>query len=89
MTDKLFGHPIIVSAAVPSFKPSDIVFTRAAQRATDVDEFFCQHCQRDTLHTFIDSGHERDSSSDYRECLTCGWWLVGMFQDYRPPDSEE
>ena len=49
------------------------------------DECFCDHCNADTRHKFKDSDHERDSSGNYRECLTCGWWRTGMDDTYYPP----
>jgi len=42
------------------------------------DERFCKHCNEETLHKCKDDGHERDSSWDYQECLTCGWYALGI-----------
>jgi len=49
------------------------------------DEAFCDHCDRDTPHLFRDSGHERDSSNDTRECLVCRWYWSGLTDEYSPP----
>ncbi len=39
---------------------------------------YCDNCDRDTTHDSHDSGHERDSSQDYRKCLVCGFERWGM-----------
>lgn len=45
-------------------------------------EGYCGHCKCDRQIRYHDSGHERDSSGDYKFCLTCGWmysngkWLM-------------
>lgn len=51
------------------------------------DERFCHHCKKTTNHKCRDSGHERDSSSDYQECLECHWWQLGIMRwdEYHPP----
>lgn len=49
------------------------------------DERFCDHCDEYTMHDIIDSTHERDSSSDWRECLVCGWTYNGLDGYYAPP----
>lgn len=41
------------------------------------DERFCEHCNAYTMHRCCDSGHERDSSNDYKECLICHWYRSG------------
>lgn len=63
---------------------------RAADRiaAPYLDERFCDHCNARTEHNCRDSGHERDSSADYQECLTCHWYCMGMSGEYHPPLSE-
>lgn len=33
---------------------------------------WCPHCRKDTTHDVTDSGHERDSSGNYRSCRACG-----------------
>lgn len=48
------------------------------------DDRFCGHCEKDTLHRCFDSGHERDGSNDWQECLTCGWCRFGN-GSYVPP----
>lgn len=52
------------------------------------DEVFCQNCGKETPHRCEDSGHERDSSGDYQECLACGWWLTGYGGVQSPPLQE-
>ncbi len=42
------------------------------------DDRYCDRCDRETLHDCKDSGHERDSSQDYRKCLVCGLERWGM-----------
>lgn len=50
-----------------------------------LDERLCKHCDTDTKHRCKDSGHERDSSGDYQECLVCKWWMTGYSYEYNPP----
>lgn len=50
----------------------------------EIDEAFCQNCNRDTQQKFVDAGHERDSSGNRQECLTCGWWRLGA-GPFQPP----
>lgn len=49
------------------------------------DVHYCDHCERDTPHDAHDSGHERDSSGDWRECLVCRWRYSGLTGRYSPP----
>lgn len=49
------------------------------------DTRYCHHCDTDTLQLVVDSNHERDSSGDWRECLTCHWWYSGFDGRYHPP----
>ena len=51
------------------------------------DERFCYHCKKVTNHKCKDSGHERDSSQDYQECLECKWYSLGLtgHTEYYPP----
>lgn len=51
----------------------------------EIYERYCDHCEADTQQRCIDSGHERDSSGDYQECLVCGWHRWG-FGDWQPPE---
>lgn len=54
------------------------------------DSCFCEgNCKKETKHTIIPSGHERDSSYDYRECKVCRWYALGIdgFK-YHPPIKE-
>lgn len=53
------------------------------------DEMFCDHCEKDTIHLIRYSGHERDSSGDYFECLTCHWWRTGATDELNPPYSKD
>jgi DNA-directed RNA polymerase subunit RPC12/RpoP len=50
----------------------------------EIDEYFCPNCSKDTQQKFTDGGHERDSSGDRFECLTCGWAKFGHGK-YEPP----
>jgi len=50
-------------------------------------ESHCPHCDADTLQLFTDSEHERDSSYDRQECLTCHWWKIGLSDEWRPPNE--
>lgn len=50
---------------------------------------FCDHCDKDTLHDYQDSGHERDSSGDKRTCLECKWVWSGYTGEYEPPFEED
>jgi hypothetical protein len=49
----------------------------------------CDHCDKDTPHTCKDDTHERDSSQDYQQCLTCKWWMMGFTRKYNPPFGDE
>lgn len=41
-------------------------------RNDDYEEMhYCSDCHRNTLHLHHCNGHERDSSEDYKICLTC------------------
>jgi hypothetical protein len=42
------------------------------------DERFCENCDTYTSQICRDSGHERDSSGDYEECLVCRWYKSGL-----------
>jgi hypothetical protein len=53
-----------------------------------IDDKFCKHCQKETSHKITDSGHERDSSGDYFECLECHWWGTGLADEYYPPSDD-
>lgn len=50
-----------------------------------LDERFCEHCNKDTEHTCIDSGHERDSSWDKQTCNECQWYAFGIDDKYTKP----
>lgn len=52
----------------------------------ETDEFWCTHCGRDTQQKYR-TPHERDSSNDYFECLTCGWIRTGHADEYEAPSA--
>ena len=54
-----------------------------------VDKRYCGHCNNDTMQECRDSGHERDSSNDYQECLACHWYKCGMNPHWEPPFEEK
>lgn len=45
----------------------------------------CPYCQVETECLCFDSGHERDSSNDWRQCLNCGSWNSGMGDSWDKP----
>lgn len=49
------------------------------------DTDYCPNCDKDTEQIVHFSDHERDSSGDYKRCLTCGWEYSGYTGEYRPP----
>jgi hypothetical protein len=51
----------------------------------ETEERWCGHCQADTQQRGHDSGHERDSSGDFWECLTCHWYYTGYTGKWEPP----
>jgi RNase P subunit RPR2 len=55
----------------------------------EIDEAFCDRCDRDTRHRFRWSEHERDSSNDMRTCLVCGWYRFGFDGVYRAPELDD
>jgi len=82
-TDAAFGVLKRALLALPSASAD-------AQAATPEeegyeDEAFCDHCGQDTRQRFHDSGHERDSSNDWRECLVCHWVKFGYADTFSPP----
>lgn len=50
---------------------------------------YCDHCNNYTPHHVYDSGHERDSSHDYWQCLRCGWEKHGLGGCYHKPNSSD
>ncbi len=51
----------------------------------NTDERFCVNCEKYTLHKVRDSQHERDSSSDWQQCLECNleyFGLTGQYNDF-------
>lgn len=38
----------------------------------------CPICNRETLHEYYSTGHERDSSGDYRRCKVCNSIDMGL-----------
>lgn len=53
------------------------------------DEYFCEHCGKDTMHLVKSYEHERDSSGDLFECLVCHYWRGGLTDEQNPPHNEE
>lgn len=49
-----------------------------------LDTAFCLVCEQETEHIFRDSGHERDSSGDFRQCKKCQSFQVGHGDYVRP-----
>lgn len=49
------------------------------------DERYCPNCDKDTLQRCRDSTHERDSTEDFQECLTCHWEYSGWIGEWEPP----
>lgn len=45
-------------------------------------EHYCKVCMEDTVHEYIDGGHERDSSNDSRKCTICGEYTSGLSRDF-------
>lgn len=43
-----------------------------------IDERFCENCDCYRDQRCKDSDHERDSSGDYEECLTCKFYKTGL-----------
>jgi len=43
-------------------------------------EFYCDHCQLQTIHDF-------DVNDDRRMCTHCGWWIAHPVVSYQPPDG--
>lgn len=35
------------------------------------EELYCKQCKKETKHTCHSSGHERDSSGEYKVCQVC------------------
>jgi hypothetical protein len=52
------------------------------------DTFYCQRCENETLHLFVD-GHERDSSDHVRTCMICKWYRTGHSDKYVPPAQDD
>jgi hypothetical protein len=63
--------------------PIDHVIIRP-QSGEHTDEAHCPNCNADTQQTFVDAGHERDSSGNRQECLTCGWYRYGAGEFQAP-----
>jgi hypothetical protein len=53
---------------------------------TDIE--WCGHCEKDTKQTIHESGHERDSSNDWRRCHECQWYYSGWSGEWSPPYDE-
>lgn len=52
------------------------------------EERYCSHCEKDTMHTYHDSNHERDSSRDWQVCHECGWRYSGLTGKTEPPTGK-
>lgn len=63
------------------------VSTEASDNITN-DNRYCGHCHDFTDQECRDSDHERDSSADWRKCLTCGWEYRGLTGAWHPPYTE-
>lgn len=61
------------------------VVASALQEGEYRDECFCDHCEKDTDHLCYCSGHERDSSGDWRQCLVCNYRYSGFDGKYHAP----
>ena len=48
-------------------------------------EFYCDNCKKQTQQVCEDSGHERDSSGDWRICRVCLWRYSGYDGEYSEP----
>lgn len=48
------------------------------------DERYCKICNKYTRQLCYDSGHERDSSHDWQECLECGGRYSGYTGKWTP-----
>lgn len=44
----------------------------------DIQELYCEHCDKDTKQKVYESGHERDASQDSYECLEGGYIRHGF-----------
>lgn len=55
---------------------------------TYIDEGYCDICDDITEQEYHDSGHERDSSNDWRVCLKCGATYSGFTGDWTPKEEE-
>lgn len=61
---------------------------RAATRSREYeDACWCDNCHNSTPHLVHDSGHERDSSNDWRKCLACNWVKRDHSPEYEPPSE--
>jgi hypothetical protein len=61
---------------------------RVTGTGTYNDERWCDNCNRETPHECYDSGHERDSSSDWHRCTICLYTWSGYTGRQYPPDPE-
>ena len=51
------------------------------------DYEYCPYCDADTLQNITDSQHERDSSSDSKECLKCGSTYLGYSDEWEDKEG--
>lgn len=69
----------VVTAEKAGFRSLDSEYT---------DTALCPVCEKETLQLFRDSGHERDSSQDFRECSECGSSQYGH-GEWTPPEGSK
>lgn len=60
-----------------------------AKERTYTDILWCDICNKDTEQTVHDSGHERDSSGDWQECMECGAYFSGLTGKWEPKHVSE
>ncbi len=51
------------------------------------ETYYCPNCKQDTEQEEYFTNHERDSSQDMRECLTCGWYRFLYWDYYKHPEE--
>lgn len=54
--------------------------------SNNIQELYCDNCNKDTKQKVHESGQERDSSQDRFECTECGfikYGLTGEYENYR------
>ena len=66
-------------------------YLQASNKKSSPSEFYtdvrwCPNCNKDTEQRCRDSNHERDSTMDYQECLTCHWVRTGWTGEWEAPN---